>query len=344
MLLRHALPAALLLLAAPAAAGPREGQAAWEAGDYGKAVAEWRPAAIAGDASAQYGLGQAYLYGRGVTADLAQAELWYRKAAAQGHLEAGDNLGLLLFQKGQRRDALPYLERSSARGEPRAQYVLGTAKFNGELVDRDWVGAYALMTRASSAGLPQASRALAQMDREIPLAQRQQGQVLARNLEVSGMRVAMAEPMPEAGVPPTVPVTAAGRPATGVPVARVDLPPSTPAPVFGPAPDPNAPVLVATNTPAAAARPPVAVKAPAAAATATGNWLIQIGAFRSRASAQERFAAVRRSVPSLSLEPFLQDAGAVTRVRAGSFASQSAAEAACRSIRATGQACFPVRR
>lgn len=357
--LRLVLPAAIALLSVPAVAGPAEGQVAWEAGDYSKAVAEWRPAAIAGDAAAQYGLGQAYLYGRGVATDLDQAELWFRKAAAQGHLEAQDNLGLLLFQQDKRRDALPYLERSAARGEPRAQYVLGTAKFNGDVVDKDWVGGYALMTRASAAGLPQASRALAQMDREIPLTQRQQGLVLARSMEVSGMKVAVAEPFPTGSgsvqaagspvlpplitspstPPPTVPTPPARR-VTPAPVARVDVPPSVPAPVFTPAPE--APSRTTVSAVSSASPPPTAASKPT---TRSGSWLVQVGAFRSRSSAEARFAAVRSSAPSFAdLQPFLQEAGSVTRVRAGPFTSRAEADKACRAIRATGQACFAVRR
>ena len=352
--LRTALPAALALIAMPALAGPMEGQAAWAAGDYVTAIREWRPAAIAGDAASQYGLGQAYLYGRGVATDLDQAELWFRKAAAQGHLEAADNLGLLLFQQNKQREALPLLERSAARGEPRAQYVLGTAKFNGDLVDKDWVGAYALMTRASAAGLPQASRALAQMDQEIPLAERQKGQVLARDMEVSGMQVAAKMPVPgaRAGSPDLPPVIATPTtPPPPVPSARpravtaVPLPPSS---LGGEA--------VATDTPTGApyanstpVKPAVVASKPAAAPkpalARSGDWLVQVGAFSSRASALARFDAVRRAVPSLAdLQPFLQEAGHVTRTRAGPFASRGAAEAACRTIRATGQACFPVRR
>lgn len=340
------LPAALALIAAPALAGPAEGQAAWTAGDYPRAVAEWRPAALKGDAASQYGLAQAYLYGRGVTTDLAQAELWFRKAATQGHVEAADNLGLLLFQQNRQRDALPYLERSAARGEPRAQYVLGTAKFNGDLVDKDWVGGYALMTRASAAGLPQASRALAQMDQAIPLAQRQQGQVLARNMEVSGMQVAGGS----ASLPPVMAAPTARPPVVPTAPPRVVASASAPfaKPVFAPAPVPGAPQsLTAPGAPYA--MPPSATSGAAKpalkAAARSGDWLVQVGAFRSRASAQSQFEAVRGAVPSLAdLQPFLEETGSVTRSRAGPFASQAQAEVACRAIRATGQACFPVRR
>ena len=65
------------------------------------------------------------------------AEQWYERAARQGHEEAQANFGLLLFQNGRRREAMPWIERAADRGDPRAQYVLGTALFNGDLVARD---------------------------------------------------------------------------------------------------------------------------------------------------------------------------------------------------------------
>ena len=67
-----ALPLLVLsTFAAPARADVKAGVDAWQAGNYPAAVAEWRPLAIAGDADAQFNLGQAYKLGRGVPADLA---------------------------------------------------------------------------------------------------------------------------------------------------------------------------------------------------------------------------------------------------------------------------------
>src|SRR3546814_4190696 len=100
-----------------------------------------------------FNLGQAYKLGRGVPTDLNQAEAWYRRAAKQGHLQAEDNLGLVLFTANRREEAMTFITRSAARGEPRAQYVLGTAHFNGDLAAKDWPRAYALTKRASDAGL-----------------------------------------------------------------------------------------------------------------------------------------------------------------------------------------------
>ena len=188
--LRACLAGALLTLPGLALADVNDGVAAWERGDYETAVAEWRGPAGQGDADAQFNLGQAYRLGRGVEQNTRQAEVYYAKAAAQGHLKAADNLGLLLFQNGRREEAMPYVVDAAERGDPRAQYLLGIAHFNGDLVARDWVRAYALITLANAAGLPQAASAMQQMDTHIPLDQRQQAQALVPQLK----RNADAEP------------------------------------------------------------------------------------------------------------------------------------------------------
>ena len=90
---------ALILVSAPALADVKAGVDAWGRGDYATAIKEWRGPADAGDADAQFNLGQAYKLGNGVPKDLGQAEKWYKMAADQGHLQANDNYGLLLFQK-----------------------------------------------------------------------------------------------------------------------------------------------------------------------------------------------------------------------------------------------------
>jgi uncharacterized protein len=173
----------MLMASTAALADVKTGVEAWGRGDYATAITQWRGPAIAGDADAQFNMAQAYKLGRGVPIDLKMAEEWYRKAAAQGHLQAEDNYGLILFQNGDRQRALPIIERSAGRGEPRAQYVYGTALFNGDMIAKDWPRAYALMTRASAAGLAPASSSLAQMDKFVPLEQRQRGMVMAREME-----------------------------------------------------------------------------------------------------------------------------------------------------------------
>ena len=171
--------ATFALAAVPAAADVKAGVDAWSRGDYAAAVRQWEGPATAGDADAMFNLAQAYRLGRGVAADQRRAEDLYKRAAAAGHLQAADTYGLMLFQDGRKEAALPYVRDAARRGDPRSQYLLGIAHFNGDIVERDWTRAYALLTLASTAGLPQAVPALAEMDAHIPLEQRQEAAALA---------------------------------------------------------------------------------------------------------------------------------------------------------------------
>lgn len=266
---------AVSTLAAPAHADVKEGVDAWQAGNYQAAVAEWRPLALAGDADAQFNLGQAYKLGRGVPADMAQAEAWYRRAAKQGHLQAEDNLGLVLFTANRREEAMPFILASASRGEPRAQYVLGTAHFNGDLAAKDWPRAYALTKRASDAGLGIASARLAQLDNLIPLDQRQRGLAMIPEIEKGEQRARLAAV--NAAAPP-----AAAKPAPASPVKVASLPASAPGtsytpppvidtpPVAKPAPEPVRSVAV-PSSPAASAAAAAAAEATADAVAATGQ-------------------------------------------------------------------------
>ena len=224
-----AAAASMLVLGAPALAQEnpvKAGVEAWERGDFKGAIAKWQGPANQGNADAQFNLGQAYKLGRGVPADLKQAEIWYGKAALQGHEQAEASYGLALFSNGKRSEALTWLERAAQRGDPRTQYVLGTMYFNGDVVAKDWVRAYALVTRASQTGLNEASAALVQMDKYISLPQRQEGLTLARQYEAEANRapsvdlppaqVASNSPRPRETRPPVPPRAAAPSPAPAV--------------------------------------------------------------------------------------------------------------------------------
>ena len=213
-----ALPLALivtLLGGAAALADVRAGVEAWENGDYQHAIQQWRDPAAKGDASAQFNLAQAYRLGRGVPVDMKAAEEWYRKAAAQGHVDAEDNYGLALFLNGKKREAMPWIRKAAARNEPRALYVLGTASFNGDLAEKDWPRAYALLSRASALGVSQATASLAQVDRFLSPEERQRGIALARDLEIAPER----QPMPAGLKAPAAPF----KPAIDTKAWRVQL-------------------------------------------------------------------------------------------------------------------------
>ena len=386
------LLAASALLAVPglALADVNTGVEAWQRGDYPTAVAEWRGPAGEGDADAQFNLGQAYRLGRGVEQNTRQAEVYYAKAAAQGHLKAADNLGLLLFQNGRREEAMPYVSDASERGDPRAQYLLGIAHFNGDLVARDWVRAYALITLANSAGLPQAASAVQQMDTHIPLDQRQQAQALVPQLKRAAdaqrsSRLAAADlgstpaapqrPVSDRGSMPagTVATTRVPQPVTqtrvapsvaaaqsaiaeasrvtgtespaeaGATFARRSTPAAEPGRVE---PQPTTP-QVARAAPEPAPRPqPQAQpqRAPAQAQSATGGpWKVQLGAFAVDGNAERLWARLSGRPELAGATRVLEPTGRVTKLLAGGFASQGAAQNACNALKRSGQDCLVTR-
>ncbi|WP_109807442.1 SPOR domain-containing protein [Sphingosinithalassobacter portus] len=344
--------------AAEASDPVREGVEAWSRGDYTTAIAKWRAPAEAGNADAQFNLGQAYKLGRGVRPDLAQAEEWYRRAAIQGHPQAADNYGLALFQNGNQREAVQWLEQSALRGEPRAQYVLGTMYFNGDQVERDWVRAYALMVRASQTGLPQASQALAQMDQYVSIDDRQQGLTLARRYEEESNRsqlpVDFAGPVtepPAGGNPPVQ--TATNEPAPDPNrIQTIDLPPSQVAqrPIEtarAPEPEPETPSpFVPTPQPQPQPQPvPVAQRPappPRPAAMVDSGWRVQLGAFSDPDNATDMWRNVSRLSAAQGLQPYYVRSGRLTKLLIGPYASRAEALRSCNAIKASGRDCLLV--
>ena len=283
-------------------------------------VAIWQPLAQSGDPDAQFNMGQAYKLGRGVKTDPSAAIDWYGKAAKQGHSRAEDNLGLLMFQQGDRAGALPYLQRAAERGEPRAQYIVGTALFNGDLTAKNWVRAYALMTRASESGLAQATASLRQMDKYIPQDQREEAMAVARSIGQQDRSVATDEPRRPAPVVREAPA----------PVRTAQLPPSTPS-------RPKAPEPVAKPTPARTTAAKPALPKPA-----TGGWRVQIGAFSAEARARTLWTQLSARVSGLSgYQPYIMTSGGVTRLQAGPLASSADASRLCGAIKAAGADCMP---
>lgn len=327
-----------LLLAAgaatvPARADVRDGVDAWSRGDYKKAVDAWRPAAIAGDADAQFNLGQAYSLGRGVPVDIPMAESWFRKAALQGHAEAEAKYGLVLFDQKKRAEAVPWLEKAVKRGEPRAELVLGTMLFNGDNVARDWPRAYALLVRSAAASTPGASEVQAQMDTLIPTDQRQQGLVLARQYEAEAQR-------------PQLPPEISGR-GSSTAMRGTDLPPSQYDPnvsnrpqIVSLAPPPSPPLspqpLPTPTKPRATPRAAAVADAPPATAVGHGGWNLQLGAFGDPGNARKLWGQVAARFAGASVH--YVKGGTLTRVLVGPYPSRAAAAAACGALRP----CVPV--
>lgn len=323
-----------VILSAPASADTKAGVDAWTRGDYAAAVREWEAQAPKGDADAVFNLGQAYKLGKGVEQDLIKAEQLFGQAAALGHLQAADNYGLLLFQRGDKARGLPYIRAAADRGDPRAQYLLGIMHFNGELVPKDWVRAYALTTLAQQQGLPQATNALTQMNEHIPYDQRQQGVQLAGEL-ASQADATRARQLAAVDLGNQVPSPPPVSPVKGPNVAV-----ATPAPP--PAPRP---VVVHKNPPPGVIVPPPAPSprpAPAPPAVAAGGtWRIQLGAFGVAANADALWARIKSRPEVAGHQRLNVKSGAVTKLQAGGF-SQAAAQAACTKLKAAGFTCVAV--
>lgn len=279
----------------------RQGVELWRAGDYAGAVAMWQPFAVAGDKDALFNMGQAHKLGRAVAKDPVLARDYYRRAAVQGHLPAQANLGILLFQAGEKPEAMKWLKAAADKNEMRAQYVLGVAAWNGDGVPRDLTLAYAYLARASAQGLPEATTALNTLTGVISPLQRANGWAIATSLQAgngippqfSGEKAPVAvaqadvfsrdqviKPLPKAVEPvktdavpvvsKPVAVAAAAVPAAVVPAAAASKPapvveaktvPTAPKPTPVVVPKP-APVVVAqADVPAAVAKPPVTMPA-----------------------------------------------------------------------------------
>jgi uncharacterized protein len=303
-----------LSLSTPALADVKAGIDAYQRGDFASAVSAWRPLAIAGDADAQYNLGQAYRLGRGVPVDPQMAESWFKKAADQGHERARNAYGLTLFQNGRRQEAIPYIEEAAGNNFPQSQYVYATLLFNGDMVEKDWVRSYALMTRAAAGDVAAAKAGLEQLDKYIPLEQRQRGLRLAQVFGNAADR----------GVDPV------GTPVAVTPAPR---PPVSKPPVIKP-PMPKPDVY----------KPPVvAAVVPSPRPTVGGNWRIQLGAFGNASGASALWSKLQGRIGALGpYQSYIVPAGAVTRLQAGPLPNRAAADKLCAAVKASGSACLVV--
>jgi len=280
--------------------------------------------AQAGDAEAQFQLGEAYRSGRGVPADPEAAIMWYRRATAQGHIRASEELGFALFAHGDRREAMPYIEKAAARGEPRAFYLLGTAHFNGDYATRDWPLAYAQTERAAAAGLSAAQKNLELMDHYLlPSDKAKADQILAT---LPSIRTTPVDGAPAAKAPPTPIQTAAPKPAKASKAGK------------------SAPSLKAAPVESAETTDQAAPERPAkSVAKAGGDWKVQLGAFGSEDRARDRWKSLKAKVADLgSYQLHIATAGTIQRLQAANIGSKADAQALCKKVVAAGGDCLVI--
>jgi uncharacterized protein len=285
--------------------------------------------AQAGDAEAQFQMGEAYRAGKGVTADIETAIMWYRRATASGHIRASEELGFALFAHGDRREAMPYIEKAAARGEARAFYLLGTAHFNGDYATRDWPLAYAQTERAAAAGLTAAQKNLELMDHYLlPADKAKADQILAT--------LPAVRTTPPDGVVAS-PVRSAPAQTAGAASKPVKAPkPGKPAPAPAAGADGVAASAKAASAGSDAAVPKTAVKA-------GGTWKVQLGAFGSEDRAHDRWKTLRGKVSDLgAYQQHVVAAGAIQRLQATNIASRAEAQALCKKVVAAGGDCLVI--
>lgn len=119
----------------PSSADYQKGLAAYDAGDYAKAMSIWLPLAEKGDVPAQRGVGKLYEKGRGVDRDFAKAIRWYRPAAEKGDAESQYRLsvgyGYGLGIKKDEATAMMWLRKAAEGGQKRAQKSLAQGYQDG---------------------------------------------------------------------------------------------------------------------------------------------------------------------------------------------------------------------
>jgi cell division septation protein DedD len=340
--------AAALGSAPVAAQSVEQGIDAWRQGDYTNAVAIWRPLAEAGDADAQFNLGQAYRLGRGIPTNVAESQAWFERAAAQGHVDAATTLGLLLFQTGDQAAGLKWLKVAAEQDEPRALLVYGTALYNGDAVTQDPVLGYAYVRRAAAQGLAPAKETLAQLDSIMSAQDRKIGAAMAESLgknagtaNFGGAKAPQAAkakpPKPKSGKAAATQIASAETPKSPEPPAIAQPGEPQPAPPKEAKAAVKAPKTVET---AAVAVPKKAPPKPAlTTAGAAGAWRIQLGAFAQKGNAEALYKKLAGNGALAGRKPFYVAAGAVTRLQVGPFENKAAAEAACRAV---SSACFPI--
>lgn len=112
--------------------------------------------AEAGDANAQYYLGEMYYNGKGVTQDFAEAIKLFRLAAARGIPKAQFYLGTMYSMgRGVTQDdaaAVRWYQLAAAQGDLDAQYNLGEMYYEGKGVPQHYVRAHMWFNLAAASG------------------------------------------------------------------------------------------------------------------------------------------------------------------------------------------------
>ena len=114
-------------------------------------------------ASVAYQLGRVWRDGLGVPPDDDKAEMWFRRAAEDGHSGAQYALAKLLHQQGRVNEVVTWYEQSAESGNQFAAYQLGKLYLTGEDVPKDVAKAVEYLTDAAEQGSSQAQYILGKL-------------------------------------------------------------------------------------------------------------------------------------------------------------------------------------
>jgi TPR repeat protein len=132
---------------------------------YTQAAYWYNKSAMQGYGPAQYNIGVAYRYGRGVSQNLQKASEWYQKSANQGITQAQVNLGMLyLLGLGVSVDyviARQWFMKASENGNSIAIFNVGQLYFYGLGVPKDYLQAEIWLKKAVDLGSMRAKNSLA---------------------------------------------------------------------------------------------------------------------------------------------------------------------------------------
>jgi hypothetical protein len=136
-------------------------------GNYPAALRYLQPAALDGNAAAQYNLGLMHFHGIGVPQDDAEAVKWFRRAAEQGEPSAQYNLGVMCEMGWGAPQSFPeaakWYRAAADQGQALAATALGTKYYSGEGVAQDYREAFRWFHKAAEQGVAQAQFSLGTM-------------------------------------------------------------------------------------------------------------------------------------------------------------------------------------
>ncbi len=150
--LRVILLAVVCATGTSGAATLQEADAVYKNGRYEQALQLFFPLAEKGDPFAQYRLGEMYSLGLGVRQDSSRAIAWYGRAAAQGHLDAQNNIGVVYCDQGEHGMALKWFLKAARAGNAAAQFNTGNMYYNGSGATRDQAKAARWYLKAGERG------------------------------------------------------------------------------------------------------------------------------------------------------------------------------------------------